>query len=69
MPNFRHNRFQNNEKEKTLWDCFFGAGGGGGCGGESKGQLNSSDPRTGPVIAHFYAGLESYLGIIVVGEI
>jgi hypothetical protein len=42
MPNFRHNRFQNNEKEKTLWDCFFGGGGGGGCGGESKGQLNSS---------------------------
>jgi hypothetical protein len=24
MPNFRHNCFQNNEKEKTLWDCFFG---------------------------------------------
>jgi hypothetical protein len=34
---------KSNEKEKTLWDCFFGGGGdGGGCGGESKGQLNSS---------------------------
>jgi hypothetical protein len=31
---------KSNEKEKTLWDCFFGGGGDGG--GESKGQLNSS---------------------------